>query len=128
LPEGVPVKKILIVDDSEEIRDLVTMTLRRADRHVIQAKTGEEAVELAQREKPDLIMMDIMMPGPVDGLEATRALKGDVRTKDCKVIFLTAKGQTEDLEEGFEAGADDYFVKPFSPLALMKKVDALIGG
>ncbi|MBI5570700.1 MAG: response regulator [Desulfomonile tiedjei] len=121
-------KKILIVDDSEEIRDLVTMTLRRADRHVIQAKTGEEAVELARREKPDLIMMDIMMPGPVDGLEATRALKGDVRTKDCKVIFLTAKGQTEDLEEGFEAGADDYFVKPFSPLALMKKVDALIGG
>jgi two-component system, OmpR family, phosphate regulon response regulator PhoB len=122
------VKKILIVDDSEEIRDLVTMTLRRADRHVIQAKTGEEAVELARREKPDLIMMDIMMPGPVDGLEATRVLKGDAQTKHCKVIFLTAKGQTEDLEQGFEAGADDYFVKPFSPLALMKKVDALIGG
>ena len=121
-------KKILIVDDSEEIRDLVTMTLRREDRQVIQAKTGEEAVELARREKPDLIMMDIMMPGPVDGLEATRVLKGDVQTRDCKVIFLTAKGQTEDLELGFKAGADDYFVKPFSPLALMKKVDALIGG
>jgi two-component system, OmpR family, phosphate regulon response regulator PhoB len=121
------VKKILIVDDSPEIRDLVTMTLRRGGRQVFQAQSGEQAVDLAREHKPDLIMMDIMMPGAVDGLEATRRLKGDVRTRHCTIILLTAKGQPHDIEAGFGAGADDYFIKPFSPLELMRKVDALIG-
>jgi two-component system, OmpR family, phosphate regulon response regulator PhoB len=121
------VKKILIVDDSPEIRDLVTMTLRRGGRQVFQAQSGEQAVDLAQEHQPDLIMMDIMMPGTVDGLEATRRLKGNALTKNCLVILLTAKGQPHDIEAGYRAGADDYFVKPFSPLELMRKVDSLIG-
>lgn len=120
-------KKILVVDDSQEIRDLVEMTLRRSGRKVLQAENGERAIEMAQKERPDLIMMDIMMPGDIDGLEATAKLKADPRTKNCKVVFLTAKGLTADIEKGFELGASDYFIKPFSPLELMRKVDSLIG-
>lgn len=119
-------KKILIVDDLKEIRDLVERTLRSSDRKVIKAASGERAVELARAEKPDLIMMDIMMPGSIDGLQATRILKSDPQTSHCKVIMLTAKGQAKDRNDGFEAGADDYFVKPFSPLELMRKVDEVL--
>ena len=119
-------KKILIVDDEEEIRDLVAKTLGRADRAVFKAETGEEAVEIATAEKPDLIMMDIMMSGTLDGLEATRILKSAEGTRDCIVIMLTAKGGRVDMEKGSEAGADDYFVKPFSPLELMRKVDEVL--
>ncbi len=119
-------KKILIVDDVEEVRDLVEKTLRRGDRHVFKAENGEKGVEIAIAEEPDLIMMDVMMPGTLDGLEATRMLKQHPRTKACKVILLTAKGQTIDRKKGEEAGADDYIVKPFSPLELMKKVDKIL--
>jgi two-component system, OmpR family, phosphate regulon response regulator PhoB len=120
-------KKILIVDDNREIRDLVAMTLRRTGREVVEADSGERAIEVARAEQPDLVMMDIMMPGTIDGLEAVRILKNDARTSRSKVVFLTAKGRQSDVEEGFAVGADDYFVKPFSPLDLMRKVDALIG-
>jgi len=85
------------------------------------------AVDIAKAEKPDLIMMDIMMPGDIDGLEATRIIKSDPETKDCIVIILTAKGQETDKEAGFAAGADGYFIKPFSPLELMRKVDEVLG-
>nr|HID59846.1 response regulator [Desulfobacterales bacterium] len=120
-------KKILIVDDQKEVRDLVEVTLRVGDYQVFKAKSGEEALEIVKAEKPDLIIMDIMMPGGIDGLEATRILKGDPQTKDCRVIMLTAKGQEADKEKGFEAGADEYFVKPFSPLELIKKVEDILG-
>ena len=120
-------KKILIVDDRAEVRELVEVTLRVEDYRILQAKSGEEAVEIARAEKPDLIIMDIMMPGSVDGLEATRILKNDPETKDCKIIMLTAKGQEADREAGFEAGANDYFIKPFSPLELIKKVEEALG-
>ncbi len=116
-------KKILIVDDQREIRDLVEKTLRREEYKVIKAENGDQAVEIARAEKPDLIMMDIMMPGTIDGFEATRVLKKDPGTKDCKVVILTARGLADDIRRGKEAGADDYFVKPFSPLELMRKVD-----
>lgn len=120
-------KKILIVDDSREIRDLVSVTLRRGGREVLEADTGEKAIEIAREHQPDLVMMDIMMPGKIDGFEAVRILKSDERTAHAKVIFLTAKGQRSDMEKGLEVGADDYFVKPFSPLDLMRKVDSIIG-
>jgi len=120
------VKKILIVDDVEEVRDLVEKTLRRGDRQVFKAENGEKGVEIAVAEAPDLIMMDVMMPGTLDGLEATRMLKKHPRTRECKVILLTAKGQSMDREKGKDAGADDYIVKPFSPLELMKKVDKIL--
>ncbi len=120
-------KKILIVDDRQEVRELVEVTLRSDEYRCFQAESGEKAIEIAKVEKPDLIIMDIMMPGGMDGLEATRILKGDPETKDCIIIMLTAKGQQIDKEEGFKVGADDYFVKPFSPLDLIKKVDEVLG-
>jgi two-component system phosphate regulon response regulator PhoB len=120
-------KKILIVDDQLEVRELVQVTLRMDDYEIIQAKSGQQAIELARSEKPDLIIMDIMMPGGIDGLEATRQIKSDREVSRSKIIMLTAKGQEIDREEGFAAGADDYFIKPFSPLELIKKVEEILG-
>jgi CheY-like chemotaxis protein len=120
-------KKILIADDLPEVRKLVEMTLKAEDFQIFHAESGEQAVETAKREKPDLIIMDIMMPGEMDGLSATRLLKNDPDTKDCYVLMLTAKGQEADKESGFESGADGYFAKPFSPLDLLKKVEEIIG-
>jgi two-component system, OmpR family, phosphate regulon response regulator PhoB len=120
-------KKILIVDDREEIRDLVEKTLRRNNCTILKADCGEKALEIAKAERPDLIMMDIMMPGTIDGFEAIRRLKEDPVTRNCRVIILTARGQSTDVKRGTELGADDYFVKPFSPLELMRKVDEVLG-
>lgn len=120
-------KKILIVDDQLQIRELVEVTLRTGEYEVLQADSGEKAVEIAKSEKPDLIIMDIMMPGEFDGLEATRILKNDPETKEIFVLILTAKGQQFDRKKGTEAGADDYFSKPFSPLDLIKKVEEVLG-
>ncbi|MCK5057618.1 MAG: response regulator [Candidatus Aminicenantes bacterium] len=120
-------KKILIVDDQSEIRELVDITLRVSDYKILLAENGEEAIEIALQENPDLIIMDILMPGDIDGIEATRILKNNALTKDCPVIILTSKGQEKIKEKGFEAGADDYFVKPFSPLNLIQKVEEFLG-
>lgn len=120
-------KKILIVDDQQEVRELVGVTLRVGDYQILQAKSGEEAVKIARAEKPDLIIMDVMMPGSIDGIEATRILKNDRETKEIPIIMLTGKGQETDKKRGFEVGADDYFVKPFSPLELIKKVEEVLG-
>lgn len=118
--------KILIVDDQPEVRELVEITLRSENFQIFQAMNGENAINIARKEKPDLIIMDIMMPGEIDGIEATRMLKNDPETKDILIIILTAKGQMSDLEKGYKAGADDYFIKPFSPLDLIKKVDEVL--
>lgn len=120
-------KKILIVDDQLEVRELVEVTLRVEDYEILTAGNGQEAVEIVREKKPDLIIMDIMMPGEVDGLEATRILKNDPETTGCQIIILTAKGQKDDVERGRDAGADDYFTKPFSPLELIKKVEGALG-
>lgn len=120
-------KKILIVDDQSAVRRLVEMTLVVEDYRILQAESGEKAIEIAKAEKPELIIMDIMMPGRIDGLQATRILKNDPDTKDITIIMLTAKGQETDKEKGYEAGADDYFIKPFSPLELIRKVEEVMG-
>ena len=120
-------KKILIVDDDAGIRELVDVTLRSDDYHIFQAENGEQAIELARAEKPDLIIMDITMPGGIDGLEATRILKNDLETKNCQIIMLTGSSKETEREKSLEAGADDYFTKPFSPLALIKKVEEMVG-
>jgi len=116
-------KKILIVDDQPEVRELVQITLLAEDYKVIMADNGEKAIETAKSEKPHLIIMDVMMPGDIDGLEATRRIKSDPHTGKCKIIILSAKGQESDRKKGLDAGADDYLVKPFSPLELIKKVE-----
>ena len=116
-------KKVLIVDDQLVVRELVEVTLRVGNYQILQAKSGEEAIKVNKREKTDLIIMDIMMPGDLDGLEAARIIKNDPETEDCQIIMLTAKDQEADKEKGFEIGVYDYFVKPFSPLELIKKVE-----
>jgi len=118
-------KKILIVDDQLEVRELVAVTLRSDAYQVLQAENGKKAIETARKEKPDLIIMDVMMP-EMDGIEATRTIKSEDGTKDCKVVMLTAKGQKKDKEAGLDAGAEDYFIKPFSPLDLIRKVEELL--
>ena len=120
-------KKILIVDDEREVRRLVEVTLRSGDYEILQAEDAEKAIEIASTELPDLIIMDVMMPGDMDGFEATRILKNNPETKAIAVIMLTARGQEADKEKGLKVGADDYFVKPFSPLELIEKVEEVIG-
>ncbi|MBW1768634.1 MAG: response regulator [Deltaproteobacteria bacterium] len=119
-------KTILIVDDQKEVRELVEVTLRSDGYRILEAKSGEEAIAMVRADQPDLILMDVMMPGGIDGLEATRTLKNNPKTKHCKIIMLSAKGQETDRKIGFEAGADDYFTKPFSPLELIKKMEEVL--
>ena len=120
-------KKILIADDLAEIRKLVRLTLQSDDFQVLEARNGAEAVAIARAMKPDLIIMDIIMPGEIDGFEATRILKEDPATKDCHIIMLTSKGEVADREKGFDIGAIEYFAKPFSPLELIQKVEHFLG-
>jgi two-component system, OmpR family, phosphate regulon response regulator PhoB len=121
-------KKLMIVDDNASIRDILSMSLADNSRlSIIEAKSGVEAVEMALKEMPDLIFMDIMMPGDFDGIEATKRIKNNPITKDLKIIMLTAMGQQSDIENGLKAGADDYFVKPFSPNELAQKVEEVLG-
>jgi len=117
------VKKILIVDDQAEVRELVAVTLGMGNYTILQADNGEDAIAVVRAKKPDLTIMDVTMPGKYNGFEATRVLKDDAETKECKIIILTARGQENDIEEGQKAGADDYFIKPFSPLELIRKVE-----
>ena len=118
----------MIVDDHERIRELVAVTLGDiGDYQILEAINGEEGVALARESKPDLILMDVTMPGKYDGLEAARIIKSDPDTNEIYVVMLTAKGQLADKERGGEVGVDGYFVKPFSPIELINKVESLIG-
>jgi DNA-binding response OmpR family regulator len=117
-------KKILIVDDQLEVRELVQVTLEIGDYQILAAENGEQALEVAKNERPDIILLDIMMPGSdIDGLEVCRRLKNDPEMVDTTIVMLSAKGQESDIKAGREAGADDYFTKPFSPIALIEKVE-----
>jgi two-component system phosphate regulon response regulator PhoB len=120
-------KKILIVDDQPEIRELVAVTLRLGTYDLLLAKDGLEALDVARREKPDLILLDVMLlEGGMDGFEVCRRLKADAETRRCCVVMLTARGQEWDKKQGLAAGAYDYFVKPFSPLELLTRVDGIL--
>lgn len=121
-------KKILIVDDQPEIRELVDVTLRIGDYTLLQAVSGDQALAVARAEHPDLILLDVMMPNSsIDGFEVCRQLKADPLTQNINIVMLTARGQEADQELGKQVGADDYFTKPFSPLQLMKKIEELLG-
>jgi two-component system phosphate regulon response regulator PhoB len=121
-------KKILIVDDQPAVRELVSVTLEIGPYKILTAENGDEALEIARAELPELMLLDIQMPGgSLDGLDVCRILKGDDQTKDITIIILTAKGQDWDKQAGQDAGANDYFVKPFSPLELMNKVERILG-
>ncbi len=119
-------KRILIVDDQVEVRDLVEVTLRSDHYQILEAKNGQEAIDIARTNKPDLTIMDIMMRGGIDGFEATRIIKNDPETKECPIIILTAKGQEVDRNKGFAAGANGYCIKPFGSLELTEMVEEVL--
>jgi two-component system phosphate regulon response regulator PhoB len=118
-------EKILIVEDEEEIRELVVYNLGKQGYQAIPAETGEEGLRLIRSEKPDLIVLDLMLPG-VDGLEVTRTLKRDPATAAIPLVMLTAKGEESDIVTGLELGADDYLTKPFSPRVLTARIRAVL--
>ena len=111
-------KKILAVDDEKHIVRLVEITLQREGYEVVTANNGAEALEKVATEKPDLVIMDVMMP-EMDGLQALQKLKDDPATADVPVIMLTAKAQDSDVFQGWKSGADLYLTKPFNPQELM---------
>ena len=117
--------RILIIEDERDIADLIGFNLSRAGYEVIKAFDGIEGTEVALRERPTLIVLDLMLPGR-DGYSVFRELRRDSRTVDIPVIMLTARAQTEDRIQGLEAGADDYLTKPFSPKELMLRVQAIL--
>lgn len=121
-------KKILIVDDQMEVRELIDVTLYSTDYLILQAEDGPTAIEIARKELPDLILLDVMMPqGGIDGFQVCETLKDDPITKNIHIVMLTAIQQDVDIERGRKAGADDYFTKPFSPLKLLNKVEEILG-
>jgi len=117
--------KILIAEDERDIRDLITFTLGFAGFDVIAAANGEEALNLARQENPDLILMDVRMPH-MTGYEACAAMKADAKMKDIPVIFLSAKGQDAEIQTGLQAGAVDYLLKPFAPDQLTARIQAVL--
>ena len=117
--------KVLIAEDERDIRDLITFTLRFAGYDVVSAANGEEAVEKALKEMPDLILMDVRMPR-MTGYEACKKIKVEESTKDIPVVFLSAKGQESEVTAGLNAGAVEYILKPFSPDQLTERVRTIL--
>jgi len=114
--------KLLIADDEPAVRALVHATLEGDDYQIIEAGDGVEALELVREQSPSLVLLDVMMPR-LNGLDVCRAIKSDPSTSRTMVVMLTAQAQQRDRERGMAAGADVYFTKPFSPLALPDLVE-----
>jgi two-component system alkaline phosphatase synthesis response regulator PhoP len=117
--------KILVVDDEVNITQILEFSIGAEGYEVISAQNGEEAIDKARREQPDLIILDIMMP-IIDGYEACRILKSNPLTKNIPVVLLTAKGRDIDKRLGYEVGATDYIIKPFSPNKLIDRIHELL--
>ena len=116
-------KRVLIVEDQAEIRKLIRMTLEFEDYDIHEAANGPDGLRMAQDIHPDLVLLDIMMPGELDGLQVCQLLKSDAALKATKVVLLTARSQARDRAAGRAAGANDYLVKPFSPLQLIEVIE-----
>jgi two-component system alkaline phosphatase synthesis response regulator PhoP len=118
-------EKILVVDDEEDILELLKYNLSREGYEVSCTTSGEKTLNLVRTETPDLIVLDLMLPG-MDGLEVARRLKDNPNTKNVPIVMLTAKGEEADIVTGLELGADDYITKPFSPRILLARVRAVL--
>ncbi|MEJ5210827.1 MAG: response regulator [Burkholderiales bacterium] len=119
-----PISKVLVVDDSPTERHFLSEILTKQGYQVIMAESGEEAMEKAKSQKPDLILMDVVMPG-LNGFQATRAISRDDETKHIPIIMCTSKGQETDKVWGMRQGARDYLVKPINQDELLRKIAAL---
>jgi DNA-binding response OmpR family regulator len=117
--------KILVAEDERDIRELITYTLMFAGYEVVQASNGADAVDLAVKEKPELILMDVRMPR-MTGYQACEVLKQKSETKDTPIIFLSAKGQESEIQQGLGAGAVKYILKPFAPDELTAQVENVL--
>ena len=117
--------KILVVDDENYILHILDFSLGAEGYEVITAEDGEEAVRKTRDERPDLVVLDVMMP-KMDGYETCKRLKEEEATRNIPVILLSAKGRTMDQNKGFEVGADDYITKPFSPRKLIEKIGTVL--
>jgi DNA-binding response OmpR family regulator len=120
-------KKLLIVDDEDGIRSLVRMTLDGGAFQILEANNGTQALEIATKHHPDIVLLDVMLPD-ISGIEVCRTLKGDPLMHSTTVVMLTAKAQHSDVDEAEDAGADGYFTKPFSPVALVERVESILEG
>ena len=118
-------RTVLVVDDDPDLRDLVAFKLSRAGYEVLTAEDGETGLALAQEQRPDLVILDVMMPG-LSGIDVLRVLRMRPQTSGLAVIMLTARAQEGDTETAFLAGADDYVVKPFSPRELVRRAEAVL--
>jgi DNA-binding response OmpR family regulator len=124
-PSSPPRKKVLIVDDEKDIVDLVAYNLGRNGYETITVSNGNEVLENAVKNTPDLIILDLMLPG-IDGMEVARRLKSDSRTLNIPIVMLTAKGEETDVVVGLTLGADDYVTKPFSMKVLLARVGSVL--
>ncbi len=118
-------KKILVIDDEVDLVDTITFRLEAAGYSVISANNGQEGLKKARDEKPDLILLDVMMPN-LDGYQVCRMLKFDARFEDIPIIMLTARGQDKDKAIGEDVGADVYLTKPFNGKDLLAKIDKML--
>jgi DNA-binding response OmpR family regulator len=118
-------RRILLADDDPGLRRLIGTTLGAQDFELLQAVDGEQALQMAREQQPELVLLDVNMPR-LDGFEVCRQLKSGPETSRIKVVMLTARSTDTDRARGQQAGADDYFVKPFSPVQLLNKVYALL--
>ena len=118
-------EKILIVEDEKDIVKMLDYNLKKEGFRTISAYDGEDALDLAARQRPDLVILDLMLPG-MDGLEVCKNLKGNTKTASIPVIMLTAKSRESDKIVGLELGADDYMTKPFSPRELIARIKAVL--
>lgn len=116
---------VLVAEDERDIRELIVFTLQIAGLRVVDVPNGEEVVKKALEIAPDLILMDVRMP-KMTGYEACKALKQEEKTKDIPVIFLSAKGQETEISTGLELGAEEYFLKPFAPDDLIRRVNRVL--
>ena len=117
--------KILVIEDEDDIRELIAFNLELNNMKVLKAKNGEEGIEISEKEHPDIIILDLMLPG-IDGFEVCRHLKKNPATRDITVIMLTARAEDPDIVTGLEIGADDYITKPFSPRILVARINATL--
>ena len=120
-----PKTKILVVEDHKDTRDLLEYNLSAADFDVVTTEDGHTALDMVRKDKPELVLLDLMLPG-IDGLEICRRLKKNPETGEIPVVMLTAKGEEVDRIVGLELGADDYVVKPFSPRELVLRIKAVL--
>jgi DNA-binding response OmpR family regulator len=117
---------VLVADDEEDILTLVTTIIERSGHRVMSVRDGAAALAAVRERTPDLVVLDISMP-EVDGLEVLRRIRADEETGDLPVLLLSARAQEDDVRRGFEAGASAYVKKPFSPIELAERVEALLG-